>query len=82
MSLLFLWAHDASAQELSWEDNFASYSNVTAQFNINSSPAGSKVINQTLIAVYILLNLFYIQSGDGSGAEASNQGFWQSGLGS
>ena len=29
-----------------------------------------------------LLSLFDIQTGDGSGNEASNQGFWQSGLGS
>lgn len=48
----FLFWVDAGAQELSWNEKFGSYSNVTAQFNISSSPAGSKAMNQTVISVY------------------------------
>jgi len=51
-SLILIWANGACAQELSWNKTFGSYSNVTVQFNINSAPAGTKTINQTVISVY------------------------------
>lgn len=52
ISLILLGVNNACGQELSWETQFGSYSNVTAQFNITSIPAGSKTINQTVISVY------------------------------
>jgi hypothetical protein len=52
ISMILFWVNDTCAQELSWNKSFGSYSNVTAQFNISSSPAGSKTINQTVISVY------------------------------
>ncbi len=50
--LMLLSSNSTYAQELSWNEKFGSYSNVTAQFNINSSPAGSKTIDRTVISVY------------------------------
>lgn len=46
-----MWMNDACAFEL-WGEQPISYSNVTAQFNINASPSGSKTISQTVISVY------------------------------
>ena len=52
ISIIVLWVNNACGQELSWDTEFGSYSNVTAQFIINPTPAGSKQINQTVISVY------------------------------
>ena len=51
MSLFLCEVDHACAQELFWNEKFVG-SNVTAQFNINSTPGGSKAINQTVISVY------------------------------